>query len=357
MKYFFLVFFASLNFMIYGQKYETIRYFNQNGDLNSEIIYNIEEDLNNYFWMSTDNGIFKYNGNSFKKFTIKNGLPSNDIFKIKIDSRNRIWLTGYYFGLYYIYKDKVVKVKNSEKYNTLEYLYENKDTIFFKNPYFVNIKYITKNNKLESLPLNLNRVRIMTYNDNGLEVYRYAKKLNFFVIYKNRRINVPKGYVFYPNLSSTVPTFVKDYSLMKYHSLNRIISNDIIFLKDGKWNKFLKTKKFEKIKILSRDFDNNYTYIYDSKNKIIVLKDNVYNYKLTKLYSSLPIDKDKIYFTFIDKSKNIWVITNDNQLIFVPTNYHQISSYNSEFIFKNKFSSIKYGTKYRDKFFLINFLS
>ena len=353
MKYFFLVFFASLNFLIYSQKYKTIRYFNQNIDLNSEIVYNIEEDLNNYFWMSTDNGIFKYNGNSFKKFTIKNGLPSNDIFKIKIDSRNRIWLTGYYYGLYYIYKDKVVKVKNSEKYTTLEYLYENKDTVFFKNHYFVNIKYVTKKNKLESLPLNLNRVRMMTYNDKGIEVYRNAKTWNYFVIYNNRRINVPKGYVFYPNLSSTVPTFVKDYSLMKYHSLNRIISNDIIFLKDGKWNKFLKTKEFEKIKILSRDFDNNYTYVYDSKNKIIVLKDNIYNPRLTKLYSSLPIDKDKIYFTFIDKSKNIWVITNDNQLVFVPNNYDQISSYNSEFIFKNKFSSIKYGIKYKDKFFLI----
>ena len=69
MKYYVSVFLTIWSFLTFGQKYETIRYFNQSNGLNSEIIYNIEEDKNNYFWMSTDNGILKYNGNSFKKFT------------------------------------------------------------------------------------------------------------------------------------------------------------------------------------------------------------------------------------------------------------------------------------------------
>ena len=354
MKYYVSVFLTIWSFLTFGQKYETIRYFNQSNGLNSEIIYNIEEDKNNYFWMSTDNGILKYNGNSFKKFTIKNGLPSNDIFKIKIDSKNRIWLTGYYHGLYYIYKDKVVKVKKSDKYNTLEFLYEHKDTLFFKNQYFENITYLTKNsNTLQSLPIHLKKSRIMIFENKNLEIFKNSKNNNFFIIYKKTKIDVPNGYIFYPNLSSTVPTFVKDPNIPNYHSLNRIINNDIIFFKEGKWYKLLKNIADKKVKILSKDLENKYTFLSVSKNKIIVLKDNNYDTKLSNVYSNLPIDLEKIYFTFVDRLNNIWVITNSNQLIFIPKNYLQVASFKNQSIFGESPSTIKYGSHYEDKFFLI----
>jgi sensor histidine kinase YesM len=354
MKYLALIFISLISFLTFAQKYETIRYFNQNNGLNSEIIYNIEEDTNNFFWISTDNGVLKYNGNSFKKFTINNGLPSNDIFKIKIDSKNRIWLTGYYHGLYYIHKDKVFKVKNSDKYNTLEFLYEHRDTVFFKNLYHKNVTFITNSsNVLKSLPINQSKTRLFIFQDQNLEVYSDFNKNSFFIKYNNRRIEVPSGYVYYPNLSSSNPTFVKDDKIINYHSLNRVISNDIIFFRDGKWHKLLDKIVSEKVKILNRDIENSYTFLSISKNKIIVLKNNKQDYNLSKLYSNLPIDLDKIYFTFIDASNNIWVITNANQLIFIPKNYLQISSYNEKSIFGNNPSTIKYGLNYKDKFFLI----
>lgn len=354
MKYFALIYLSLIGFFTYGQKYETIRYFNQNNGLNSEIIYNIEEDTNNFFWISTDNGVLKYNGNSFKKFSIKNGLPSNDIFKIKVDSKNRVWLTGYYYGLYYIQENKIVKVKNSDEYNTLEFLYEHKDTIFFKNLYQKNITYVTKNsNVLKSLPLNLSRTRLMVIKEHNLEVYRDFNTMSFFITYKKKRINVPKGYVFYPNLSSSYLTFCKDDKITDFHSLHRVINNDIIYFKDGKWHKLLNNVSSEKVKILNRDLDNKYTFLSVSKNNIIVLNNNQQDYNLSKLYSSLPIDLDKIYFTFIDNSGNIWVITNANQLIFIPKNYRQISSYDEKSIFGNTPSTIKYGLYYKEKFFLI----
>jgi hypothetical protein len=228
MKYLALIFISLFSFITFAQKYETIRHFNKYNELNSDIIYNIEEDLNGFFWISTDNGILKYNGNKFKKLTTENGLPSNDIFKINTDSNNRIWLTGYFHGLYYIYNDKVFKIKNSDKYNTLEYLYENKDTVFFKNSNYDNISFVSKSNILQDIPLNREKTRLMCFKDSNIEVFKNSIKNSFFLIQDDKKITVPNGYIFYPNLSATYPAFVKDNSYTKHHSSNRVINNDII---------------------------------------------------------------------------------------------------------------------------------
>lgn len=334
----------------YAQNFETIRYYSKYNEINSDIIYNIEEDKNNNFWLATDNGIIKFNGNTFKKLSIKDGLPSNDIFKIKIDSKNRIWLTGYYSGLYCIYNEKIIKIKNSSNYNAIEFFYEKKDTVFFKNEYYNFITYLTKDNVLKTYN-KTNVFRVKSFSNGETEIFKNFTKNTYFITHKNKKITIPNGFVFHPNLSPKYPTFVKDKNISKYHPLNRYVNGDIIFYKEGKWENLNGHKN---IKILNTDFENNYIIFRDNKkDRIVVYKDHKLDKELSDRLSYFSTKISKIYYAIIDSKKNIWFVTNDNQLIYIPDNYNQIVSYESSMIFGNNEHSIKYGKHLNEDTFIL----
>jgi ligand-binding sensor domain-containing protein len=57
----------------------------------SNIIYDVKEDSKGFLWIITDKGIIKYSGTSIKTITKKNGLKSNDNYKILIDKNDIVW--------------------------------------------------------------------------------------------------------------------------------------------------------------------------------------------------------------------------------------------------------------------------
>lgn len=59
-----------------------------------------------YMWFATDNGVVKYNGSEFTVFDINDGLPSSDVYKIFIDSKNRVWVHSLSNEFGYIENDK-----------------------------------------------------------------------------------------------------------------------------------------------------------------------------------------------------------------------------------------------------------
>lgn len=61
----------------------------------SNIIYDMALDQEGYLWLSTDNGLAKYNGEEFKHFGFKEGLPDNEILKTFCDQSNRVWALCY----------------------------------------------------------------------------------------------------------------------------------------------------------------------------------------------------------------------------------------------------------------------
>ena len=102
--------FYQLNF---SQEYSSIKNIDSFDGLPTDVVYNVTQDKDGYMWISTDCGVIKYNGSSYKVFSTKDGLPSNDILKTLVDSKNRKWVSGYFSGLYYIENDSVKKIKNS----------------------------------------------------------------------------------------------------------------------------------------------------------------------------------------------------------------------------------------------------
>src|SRR5690606_30614644 len=60
-----------------------------------------------FIWAITDKGMAKFDGNEFKIFNTRNGLPTNDIWDIRVDGQNRVWYFSKSSKLGYIKNDSV----------------------------------------------------------------------------------------------------------------------------------------------------------------------------------------------------------------------------------------------------------
>lgn len=71
---------------------EDFIHFGKSDGLPSDLIYGIFQDSKGYLWLSTDNGLSRFNGYEFENFNIEDGLTDMEIFGVHEDSNGRIWI-------------------------------------------------------------------------------------------------------------------------------------------------------------------------------------------------------------------------------------------------------------------------
>jgi ligand-binding sensor domain-containing protein len=74
-----------------GQDFSYTQYDVKDG-LAGSVVYCAAEDKEGFLWFGTENGLSRYDGTHFRNFTTSDGLPDNEILKLFVDSRNRIWV-------------------------------------------------------------------------------------------------------------------------------------------------------------------------------------------------------------------------------------------------------------------------
>lgn len=67
-------------------------------------------DSKGYMWFCTDAGIAKYDANRFKVFTTANGMPDNTVFELVEDNKGRIWFRTVSNHVGYILNDSVYAI-------------------------------------------------------------------------------------------------------------------------------------------------------------------------------------------------------------------------------------------------------
>lgn len=92
-----MLFFSSLH----GQSYNYTRYSVADG-LAGETVYSIAQDKDGFLWIATETGLSRFDGRTFKNYTISDGLPDNDIIKVFVDSKNRVWVLPFLNKICYI---------------------------------------------------------------------------------------------------------------------------------------------------------------------------------------------------------------------------------------------------------------
>src|SRR5687768_3103835 len=89
-----------------------IKHFGVEDGLASNRVYSVFQDSRGFIWLTTTNGVSRFDGKEFKNFTSNQGLPDNDIFHIAEDALGRLWVSCYNGEPCYIYKDKIFTTAN-----------------------------------------------------------------------------------------------------------------------------------------------------------------------------------------------------------------------------------------------------
>ena len=58
-------------------------------------VYSMVQDKNGFMWFATETGLSRFDGTHFRNFYTADGLPDDEIIKLFVDSRNRIWIVPF----------------------------------------------------------------------------------------------------------------------------------------------------------------------------------------------------------------------------------------------------------------------
>lgn len=122
---------------VYSQNYHYIHYTTTDG-LASNTVYDVVQDENGFMYFATENGLSRFDGKNWKTFTVKDGLPDNEVLKLFIDSKKRIWIATFGGLLSRIIDNKIVIMpfsQNTKKsYSVFSNMHEDKlGRIFFRS--------------------------------------------------------------------------------------------------------------------------------------------------------------------------------------------------------------------------------
>lgn len=90
------------------------RQYTTDDGLASSETYCILQDKEGYIWISTDNGVSRFDGYSFTNYGVKEGLKENVIFVMQLDTLGRVWMQAQSGNLYYFQGDTILPYWNNE---------------------------------------------------------------------------------------------------------------------------------------------------------------------------------------------------------------------------------------------------
>ena len=94
--------------MLCAQEY-SFRYFGNADGLNNLVVLAIYEDRTGFFWVSTQNGIFRFDGVRFQPYGLGKGIPANSFASFG-EAPDGSLLVGGEFGLYHLLHDRFEKL-------------------------------------------------------------------------------------------------------------------------------------------------------------------------------------------------------------------------------------------------------
>lgn len=104
---------------------QTRSFYNHNiySGVTSNHVYKVIVDRYGYVWIATTNGVLRYNGYSFRRFSEEDGLATNDVWNIVEDEYGGIWLGSIANKFGYIANNKFKTVISAASNNPIYPIY------------------------------------------------------------------------------------------------------------------------------------------------------------------------------------------------------------------------------------------
>ncbi len=264
--------------------------------LPSNHIYKIVQDDNGFIWTITDNGIVRYNGTEFKRFTTEDGLPTNDIWDILITADGKVWFFCKASEIGYIENEVVYSFEAKKKGTNFFPL---KIIVYNSNVFFGSgnqLYYLNTDKEWESIPESLK-------NDSTNSDFKKAIKTQGMV----KELLQTTSIIQFREIDSLAFWLTKE----NYYILNT---------KTGKLvmeNVFSQTKEYFS-PYARMDFYENQFQISNT-NTLLLLNEQ---YKISEKIA-IPAYLNS-HYSFKDKSENLWIATFKTGLHKIPEIYRKI---------------------------------
>lgn len=96
---------------IKAQDFNYVQY-DMRGGLAGNVVYHMVQDHDGFMWFGTETGLSRFDGTHFKNFTTSDGLPDNEIIRLFVDSKNRVWIVPFGNTLCYYWRGTIYTSKN-----------------------------------------------------------------------------------------------------------------------------------------------------------------------------------------------------------------------------------------------------
>lgn len=98
---------GSLALSAQSSPHPAFRQYTTDDGLASSETYCIIQDRQGYIWISSDNGVSRFDGYQFRNYGLKDGLKENVIFEMHLDTLGRLWMQAMGGNLYYMNGDTI----------------------------------------------------------------------------------------------------------------------------------------------------------------------------------------------------------------------------------------------------------
>jgi len=300
------------------------RHYSTDQGLSSLETYHVFQDSKGYIWISTTNGVSRFDGYTFQNFEEQDGLSDNVIFETIEDYKGRVWFVGYNCKLSYYENGKI----HPYKYNHIfEHLVDNR-MVSVKSSFYIDrndnvylsistrgLIRISAKGVLKKLTSFSNNLAAIIERDKKLFVIQYSGTINELNInLNNSHISIHDPQLEKSRKLAVLAVQSSDHSSVFVgfdHSLLQIY-------KDGHYQI---RKMASRILWLSRD-RNNMIWIGSYNGGVEAINENdfmgpfAHNYLKDKSVSSVLEDKEG----------GFWFSTLDDGVFYLPS--HNTYSYN-----------------------------
>ncbi|MCD6065952.1 MAG: ypdA 5 [Bacteroidetes bacterium] len=307
-------------------QFNSFRNFSVKDGLPSSEVYQMLQDSEGYLWFPTDMGVSRFNGYEFKNFSTENGLPDNTIYGVYEDAKHNIWFRSLSGKLSYYNKtgihtlacnDEIAKIIGN-KIITSIYV-DSKDTIWLgvKSPHEPFLLKIAPAGAKKDIK------KIMLPKD-GLYIYEIEDSFVFgesrpnshlLTIYRKGKIithTIKTDHHFWALRSHVIRLSNKNY----FASLDNVAfsfnADTVLYIHESSGLILSLTEDTNKRMLLS---SINGVWTMDAKG---LLADSSFIFLNRKITTSI----------YTDKEKGIWITTKGHGIFYIP--YNNLGYYATE---------------------------
>ncbi|PSK86945.1 sensor histidine kinase [Taibaiella chishuiensis] len=154
---------------ITAQEYSYSHYDTKDG-LAGSVVYSIAQCRDGFVWIGTETGLSRFDGTRFKTFTVKDGLPGEEVLGLFVDSRNRVWVSSFKNAISYYHNGSIHNQQNDSTLAKIhmkaiiKYVGENAngDIVIQETD---DLHIVTAANQVKTMPVNAYRSLIRSTKD------------------------------------------------------------------------------------------------------------------------------------------------------------------------------------------------